>query len=282
MSSENGNIEIIMPTEKENKVMHNLNDSVAEVSQMTSHEREFINALVLRNQPKKLLEIGVSAGSSSIIILNAIKNIKNAMLYSIDYLDNWYKSPDKRTGFYVDNYKELKNKWKMLTGSLSFKFMDIIGNNIDFCLIDTVHTNPGGILDVLMVLPYLDEDATIIFHDTGWHTWNYPSSQWDITNNLLMSTIYGKKYIQGNFSKDDENLGRKTYFPNIGGIKLNKNSFNQIYEIINLLTLKWDYFPKEEELNELLIFFAKHYDGVYIEYLRDIFNYQKWCNGIET
>jgi predicted O-methyltransferase YrrM len=275
------NIEIIIPTEEENKIIHSLDSSVAEVSQMTSHEREFINALVLRNRPKKLLEIGVSAGSSSIIILNAIKNIEDTMLYSIDYSNNWYKSPDKRTGFYVDNYKGLKNRWKLFTGALSFKFMDIIGNNIDFCLIDTVHTNPGGILDILMVLPYLDENATIVFHDIGWHTWNYPSSQWDITNSLLMSTIYGKKYIQGNFSKDDENLGRKTFFPNIGGIKLNKNSFSQIYEILNLLTLKWDYFPQEEELNELLQFFKKHYDRMYIEYLMDINTYQKKCNSIE-
>ena len=93
--------------------------------------------------------------------------------------------------------------------------MDEIGGDIDFCLIDTLHTIPGGILDFLMVFPYLKNDAIIIFHDINLHTSDFHERQWDIPNGLLMSTIVGKKYIQGNFSKTDNNNGIKTNFPNI-------------------------------------------------------------------
>jgi predicted O-methyltransferase YrrM len=271
------NFEIVIPQDNENKILGHLNKSYEKLSQMTAHEREFINALILRKNPKKPLEIGVSAGSSSIVILNAIKNRNNAKLFSIDYSNSWYKSPDKKTGFLVDDYIGLREKWVLYTGGLSLKFIDKIGGNIDFCLIDTLHINPGGILDFLMVLPYLKKDAVVIFHDIGWHTWNYPDSQWDITNSLLMSSVIGKKLIQGNFSKKDKNMKRKTYFQNIGGIQLNKDSHKHIYELINLLTLRWGYLPKEKEQKEMIIHFRNNYDGFYIKYLEEIFNYQKKC-----
>jgi predicted O-methyltransferase YrrM len=272
-----GCAEIITPQDNENKVLYELDNSYEKISRMTAHEREFINALILRNKPGKLLEIGVSAGASSIIMLNAVKNIENAWVYSIDSLDNCDKSPDKKTGYFVENYSGLKRKWELYTGGFAVKFMEKIGNEIDFCLIDTVHTTPGAILDFLVVLPYLKENAIIVFHDIGWHTWNCPDSQWDLTNALLMSAIHGEKIIQGNFTTEDENAGRKTFFPNIGGIKINKESHKHIYELLNILTIKWGYLPKDEEQKELISYLKKHYDPYYIKYLEDIFIYQKKC-----
>jgi predicted O-methyltransferase YrrM len=273
MENDTDYMEIIVPLIDENEKLYTLDNAYEKISQMTAHEREFINALILRNKPTKLLEIGVSAGSSSIVMLNAIKDSKNAKLFSIDYMENWYKSPDKKTGYLVENYNELKQKWNLYTGGLALKFMKKIGKEIDFCLIDTVHTNPGGILDFLMILPYLKKNAIIIFHDIGWHTWNYLDSQWDITNALLMSTIYGKKIIQGNFSQKDENNGRTTVFPNIGGIKINNDTSKHIYELFNLLTIKWDYIPEEEI--ELISYLSEYYAPYFMEQLQNIFNYQK-------
>jgi predicted O-methyltransferase YrrM len=275
MLSTNENIEVIEPTDMENRVLNNLDEFYEKYSQMTRHEREYINAIVLRNKPQKLLEIGVSAGSSAVILLNAING--NAKLFSIDYSNDWYKSPDRRTGFLLDNYIELKQKWKLYTGGLSINFMDEIGGNIDFCLIDTLHIIPGGILDFLMIFPYLKNDAIIIFHDINLHTNNFPERQWDIPNGLLMSSIIGKKYIQGNFLKTDDNNGIRTNFPNIGGIKLSKEIHHYIYELLNLLTLKWNYMPNEDEQKDILLFFKKHYSNFYYEYIKEIFTYQNKC-----
>ncbi|GHV46466.1 hypothetical protein AGMMS49546_34520 [Spirochaetia bacterium] len=120
------NIEIVVPRPEENQVLNQLDNSYEKLSEMTAEERAFINALILRNKPKKLLEIGVSAGSSSIVMLNAIKDFSEAILYSIDYLDYWYKSREIKVGFFVDNYPELKTKWKLYCGGLSLKFMEEI------------------------------------------------------------------------------------------------------------------------------------------------------------
>jgi predicted O-methyltransferase YrrM len=231
---------------------------------MTLDERAFLNALILRNRPKKLLEIGVSAGGSSIIILNAIKDIPDAKLYSIDLNDYWYKDVGTKAGYFVENYPHLKSKWELFTGGLALKFIDIIGNGIDFCIIDTVHYNPGEIFDVLMVLPYLTDDAIIVFHDVKYHTsWR---TQEGITNNLLMSTIMGEKILQGNTLH---------IFPNIAGIKINLKTKENIYEIFNLLTIKWTYLPTDSQEKEIISHFEKYYNIYYINYLKDVFVYQK-------
>jgi hypothetical protein len=242
---------------------------------MSFAQRMFINALILRNKPKKLLEIGVSAGGSSIVILNAIKCFPESRLFSIDLHDTWYRDPDCKTGYYVDYYPHLKEKWKLFTGGLALNFIDEIaqdGRGVDFCLIDTVHCNPGEILDILMVLPFMEDDAIIVFHDVSLHTYYFLDGkialgQKSITNNLLMSSITGEKYLM--------NSMEGTNFPNIAGIKINKLTKENVFEIFNLLMLKWSYMPTEHQEKEIVSHVAKHYDEYYVKYLKDIFEYQK-------
>ena len=44
----------------------------------------FINRLIRKHKPKNCLEIGVARGGSSILILNAIKDLPDSRLVSID------------------------------------------------------------------------------------------------------------------------------------------------------------------------------------------------------
>jgi predicted O-methyltransferase YrrM len=120
------NVDFIVPSVDENKILDQLDASYKKISEMTPDQGAFLNTLILRNKPKKLLELGVSAGGSSIIILNAIKNFPEAKLYSIDLSDNWYKDTTKKSGFFVDNYPYLKSKWELFTGDLALNFMDKI------------------------------------------------------------------------------------------------------------------------------------------------------------
>ena len=53
-------------------------------SDMWDNQREFLNGVVRKFRPHKIVEIGVNRGGSSIIILNAIDDINQAKLYSID------------------------------------------------------------------------------------------------------------------------------------------------------------------------------------------------------
>ena len=275
--------ELFIPSEDENKLLHSLDKTYIKFSEMSNEEREFLNAIILRRQPIKLLEIGVSAGASSVIMLNAIKNNPEAKLFSIDYMKNWYKDKTKNSGFIVDNYPDLQNKWKLFTGGLSLNFLDEIGKDIDLCLIDTVHSNPGELLDTLMVLPFLKDDAIIVFHDVNCHTFSGNVAECnplgEYTNNILFSAISGKKYLQGNFIKGSpfSNIDKTPYFPNIGAIKTSNETKKHVFEIFNLLTLKWTYLLTSEEEKVIIKYFSKYYDEYLIGYIKKVFVYQKDC-----
>ena len=264
-------IEIIESTTQELSILDELGTEYKQYSEMSEQDRAFLTSLVLRKQPKKILEVGVSKGGASIVILNAIKNIDGSHLYSLDYNTQCYVVPDKKTGFYVDNFPELKNKWTLKTGGFSLNFLDEIGGDIDFCLIDTVHSNPGEILDFLMVLPYLKKGATVVFHDVNLHARIVKDDyvQYEYTNNLLMSAICGKKLLPSNNPYPSD-----IPFINIGAIETTEDTFNHIFEIFNLLTINWYYLPDKHDLELFQNFIKRFYNEYYCEYFKQVWAYQ--------
>ena len=150
-----------------NEILDSKPSDSSTLSEMSYKERCFLNGIIRQNKPKKILEVGVSAGGSSAVILNSIKDCDEARLYSVDYSERWYRDNSKRTGFVIDSqFSHLKDKWQLYTGGTAAKFIEQIGGDIDLCLIDTVHANPGEFLDFLIVLPYLKKNAIVVLHDT--------------------------------------------------------------------------------------------------------------------
>ena len=77
----------------------------------------FINGIIRKYKPKNCLEIGVARGGSSILILNAIKDIKNSFLVSLDLNKQLYFKKKYETGYRVKKYfPELTKNWKLFTG----------------------------------------------------------------------------------------------------------------------------------------------------------------------
>ena len=262
------------------EIYKNFSENYEPYSEMSEQDRIFLSTLITQNKPKKILELGVSHGGSSVVILNAIKNDPLAELYSIDYKEFHYRLKDKKTGYFVDNFPELKNKWHLYTGGLALNFLDQISSSdiesekFDLCLLDTVHSAPGEILDFLQVFPYLKKNAIVIFHDTNLQLYldnNLRRVNSDI-NNVLMSAINGEKYIPSPYPNKSF-VGY--FFNNIGAIKLLDVN---IYSIFNLLTRKWQYMPQEKDLNELKAFLQRFYDRYYCEYFEQVIATQKYLN----
>ena len=57
------------------------------------------------------------------------------------------------------------DKWTLYTGGITSQFIETIGYGIDLVFIDIKHVTPGEMLDWLMVLPFLKNEAIVIFHD---------------------------------------------------------------------------------------------------------------------
>ena len=96
-------------------------------------EAYFINGLIRKLKPKNCLEIGVANGGSSILILNAIKDIPNSSLISLDKNTQVYNNQFKKTGYRVNQYfPDLTKNWKLFTGQQPHKFL--IELNMKFCI----------------------------------------------------------------------------------------------------------------------------------------------------
>lgn len=236
------------------------------ISEMSDQEKRFLNGIIRQNKPKKILELGVASGGSSAIILNAIKDIDNAKLYSIDYSKKYYTDPSKDSGWVVpEKFNYLSDKWNLYTGGIGAKFIEEIGGDIDICLLDTVHSNPGEFIDLLIVLPYIKKGGIIILHDTVYHLYtNIPNSY---TNGIIFSCLKGKKYvIDGSPLK---NIG------NIGAIILDDDIMNRILDYFYLLTFNWNYMLADEDIFYLNKLFNKNYSKDYIELFNSIIDRNK-------
>ena len=220
----------------------------AKCSEMWANQREFLNGIIRKHKPKKILEIGVRHGGSSIIILNAINDYKYSKLFSIDI------SSSKNTGNCLYQYfPEFIPKWKLYNGNIATEYMELIGGNIDMVLIDTAHFEPGEILDFLMVLPFLKEEAIVIFHDIA-NQMNEKAHRNEWAPYIIFNALRGEKYLPSG----DRN---KILKHDIGAVKLENNQNKYYHDYFRLLGGQWQYFPRVKHINQLIKYFSKYYDN---------------------
>jgi len=241
------------------------------IIEFTLEEQKFLNGLIRKFKPKKIVEIGVSAGGSSSLILNAIKDIPNAKLYSFDRYNEWYRNSSKKVGWLVkEKFPYLIDKWSLFTGVNTAECIESIGNNIDFALIDTVHFTPGEMLNWLEILPFLKEEAIVVIHDTFYMFDNKFKTKKIInfSNNQLLCYIRGSIILPS--------YGTKIFNRNIGALKLAKNQ-KQYYKIYFLaLGNQWQYFPDEKDLEILRNHFKKYYGVKLVEIYNDAVEKNKY------
>ena len=202
-------------------------------SEMTEHEQQFLRTILKNKQPKKVLEIGMSAGGTTVLLLEELA--RETILYSVDINEFHYRDKQRKSGFIADEFydRKLHAEWIKLTGKDISFFIEQIGSDIDFVILDTVHRLPGGVLDFVTILPYLNNDACIIIHDIGLHALyklksgkNTPMhKQHCYSCSLLYSAINSEIKIS---------YGNKI-IPNIGCIEINKQNVWSFPKMVDLL-----------------------------------------------
>ena len=256
--------------EIDTSILLKIQDKLEGIIEMKPDERKFINGIIRKYKPKKLVEIGIAQGGSSALILNAIKDMPNAKLFSIDKSDVWYRDKSKKVGWLVkERFQDLMDKWALYTNVNTAEIIETIGNNIDFVLIDTIHTTPGEMLNWLEILPFLKEEAIVVFHDTYLMVCeNFIARKGiNFSNNQLFNYIRGKLILPY--------YGNKTFKRNIGALKLDKNQkrFYKIYFMA--LGNQWQYFPSEKDLSILREYFKKYYSEKLVKIYNDAIEQNK-------
>ena len=229
-------------------------------SQMWDNQKEFLNGVIRKFKPKKVIELGVANGGSSIIILNAINDFENSKLYSLDL-----NSEDYIGDCVTKYFPQFIPNWKLFKGNIATEFIENIGNNIDIALIDTAHFEPGEILDFLIILPFLKEEAIVIFHDIA-NQITRSKERNEYAPYIAFNAIRGKKYLPS---------GMHILKHDIGAIKLEKNQKKYYSDYFRLLGGQWQYFPKEIHINQIINFIKKYYDNDCLSIFEDAVSFNR-------
>ncbi len=222
-------------------------------------------------RPKKILEVGVAAGASTAIILQALEDIGAPYeMHSIDLSPKLYCDDSKDTGFLGKFAKEkvfgnLRGTHKFHLGIYLPQVIDEIGGEIDFVILDTLHALPGEVLDFLTVLPYLTDDAVIVLHDIFLHQTEDPIEN---ATGVLFGAVSAEKFL--NIKTDDE-LFR---YPNIGAFKVNEHTAACVDNLFVSLILTWNCFYNDE-----LVIYREHFRRIYSDALCKIFQEAVDING---
>ena len=230
------------------------------------NEANFINGLIRKLKPKNCLEIGVATGGSSILILNAIKDIKNSFLVSLDLNNKLYTDYNKKVGYRVNEYfPELSKNWILFTGDQPHKFLVKLKMKFDLLFLDSAHLTPGELINFIEALPFMNENAIVVIHDILWHFGKnikiYPS------NINLFPAIYGDKIL----------LRKKKDIGNMGAVFLYSNQKSHYLDYFLLLLTLWEYMPTDEQINDLRKFIKNYYKN---DFYLELFNFAVKNNKI--
>lgn len=220
--------------------------------EMSREEGAVLCGLIKEHCPKKIVEVGVSAGGSTCLILKCLEilGFSETSMISVDLNEKWYKDAGKETGYLVEKNREKFrdiSKHKFLLGKHTVERLQEIGDQIDFLFLDTVHSLPGELLDFLLLFPYLSPSAVVVLHDTNFHNIYMPRY---ISNRVLLNSVVAEKYYTAEWS-----------FLNIGAFRITKETQKNIEDVFASLLLPWAYEEKAEVLQEYRQEYKKHYSS---------------------
>jgi predicted O-methyltransferase YrrM len=233
---------------------------------MTQRDAKFLFGLVRKFKPRKILEVRGHYGGSSELIMSAIEDRSEAKLYSIDVEGGpCVMDHIKGAGWKIPHLEEVaKDRWKLYRGDVAVKFLDEIGDGIDFVFLDTAHMNPDEFLYFLMMLPYLKEGAVIVIYDVATldqiryrnlvKLLGGTGQKW--VNHCLSCAIKGEKLCP-----EDRISGE----PDIAAIILDKDQSRYLLECFNLLLLPWSYLTEDRHIDLLETFIKRHYGVEHVD-----------------
>jgi hypothetical protein len=140
------------------------------VGGISGGDAEFLLDLVMREQPARVLEVGVAAGTSSAALLYALDALPepaNRELWSVDIRPMCYFDLRRATGSAVaEMHPRHTSRWFLQTNADARLAARSLGPaSTDLLFIDGNHSHPWPLLDVLHLATAARPQAWIALHD---------------------------------------------------------------------------------------------------------------------
>ena len=238
--------------------------------EMFPEEIWFIKYFIENYNPKKIVEIGVSAGGNSVNLLKW-KN-KDAQLFSVDIAQNWYKDETKLSGFMADEVG-VKENYKIYRGYDYLDVLEEIGDGIDFIIIDTVHVMPGEFLTFLAALPQLKDGCIVILHDI--HLNSLKISLYNLFRPFDIAEYCTGLLYAGVSSNKKFSLKQTNEISNIGAFIVDESTRDNIKDVFRILCCEWYYFPDNLNIQGYFDFIEKHYPIECYNLFKNCFKFQQ-------
>lgn len=269
--------------EPRRKVMLNLSahkNGLENLILMNEIESAFLCGLLKEYHPRKLLEVGVAAGGSTTIISQALEDLKQPYeIHSVDLrTKHWvYKTEDigflavlaKENNLFGSSQSTLSGEHKFYLGKYLPQVIDEIGGDIDFVILDTVHSLPGEVLDFPVMLPYLKDGAIVVLHDVALNQYKRQTGWGEAcATGALFGAVTAEKIL--NFVPEDAAGNMRSFYPNIAAFQVNEETRKHIENLFLILTLNWKYVPSNAEIKIYREFYKRHYSAELVSIFNEI------------
>lgn len=211
-------------------------------SELSEAEHGFICGLIRKYKPKKIVELGVSGGGTSVLVLNCLQKLglNDTKVYSVDLSETYHFNPDKKCGFQIDEAKPyLKNidNHKLILGKILPEVIEDIAKDgkIDFIILDTTHYLPGELMDFAIAIPFLADNAVVVLDDTSF--WFEGENRWAFATKVLFDLcISPNKY----YAETPDG------FSKIIGFTMPEKTSLWKKNIFDALSMPWHYFADNQ------------------------------------
>lgn len=155
-----------------------------------------VYALIRTKKPETVLETGVGPGSTSALILNALRQNSKGALYSIDLpghdsliypkigrMYNVHVPPGFDVGWMVPSW--LKDRWILTIGDAKEKLPEILASplHVDIFLHDSLHTDEHIEFELRTVLPFMKTGGLLLADDVDEY-WSLAFAHWCTRNEI--------------------------------------------------------------------------------------------------
>jgi len=239
-------------------IREKLPDTVKEI-EMSLFESAFLCGLIKQYKPENILEVGVSAGGTTSLMLTALKEYGlKTNLYSVDILPSWYRDKKLRTGWTAyDNFPKAPN-WALYTGLYLPQILPKLNLKFDMCVIDTLHVLPGEALDFLVAIKFMNMGGIVCFHDIALYFY-YKQFYESFATKVVYDACVGDKIL---CEETDYDFG----IPNIGAFVVTEDTYKYIDNPFSTLSMRWSYLPSQEEKDIYAKFYEHHYGKEYAHF----------------
>lgn len=221
---------------------------------MYEFDTAFLCGLLERFKPRKIVEVGIANGGSTAVMMQCVVSQGiDCDIHSVDIKTGGFLGSKREIGYLGNDASELLgfggyHRW---TGTTLPQVIEQIGDGIDCLVLDTTHCLPGEMLDFLAAVPFMSPDALVVLHDVRQNHKDPPKPNQCATA-ALFGSVVADKYLNSDATRTPD-------YPNTGAFRLNAETRHNLANVVNALTLSWDYMPDEASMQAYGHIVRTHY-----------------------